>query len=456
MKIVIAGLTQVGICLAETLSKENHDVMVIDQDENKVNAVTDRYSVSGVSGNCISKSILLKAGVDTADVCVTLTSSDEINLCTCMMAKKCGARFTVAKLDNPELTEEQKVLEQEFMVDYILTPKEDTALEIARHIGLPGKVHADAFFSFDTTMFRVTADIENGLAGVAVREIRNLFETDMLVGTICRGEKLLIPDGTSTIEEGDQVSLIVPHSSMTPVMMKLGMMRKPVKNVLIIGGGDIALSLAELLLENKKKVTILDVNQKRCAKLAQALPQATVSCAAEIDSQVLLEEGIGEADVCVSLTGRDDTNLVLSMFAWSCGVNSVITKVNSTVYKNLLNRVNIDITISPVLISVDRIISFIRNVEVPNEAGNDIACMYQIVGGKAEAIEFVAYDNFRAKDIPLKDKGFKLKKNLLIGMVLKDGKARIPDGNTRIQTGDHVVVIAKADSGLNTINDILS
>lgn len=456
MKIVIAGLTQVGICLAETLSKENHDVMVIDQDGNKVNAVTDRYNVSGVTGNCASKSTLLRAGVDTADVCVTLTPSDETNLCTCMMAKKCGTRYTVAKLDNPELTGEQKYYEQEFMVDYVLTPKEDTALEIARHIGLPGTVRADAFFSFDTTMFRVTADKENGLAGMHVKDIRNLFDTDMLVGTICRNGKLLIPDGTSVIEEKDEVYLIVPHSSMTTVMMKLGMMRKPVKNVLIIGGGDIARSLAGLLLENKKKVTILDIDRSRCADLAQILPQATISCAAEIDSKVLLEEGIDKADVCVSLTGRDDTNLVLSMFAWSCGVNSVITKVNSTTYESLLNRVNIDITISPVLISVERITGFIRNVEVPNDAGNDIACMYQIAGGVAEAIEFIAYDNFKAKDIPLKDKGFKLKKNLLIGMVLKDGVAVIPGGNTSIQPGDHVVVITKRDSGLKTLNDILS
>lgn len=456
MKIVIAGLTQVGICLAEILSKENHDIMVIDQHESKVNHITDRYNVSGVVGNCVSISVLMKAGVDTADVFVALKDSDETNLCACMMAKKCGVRFTVAKLDNPNLTDEQKALEQQFSIDYVLTAKEATALEIARHIGLPGKIRADAFFSFDTTMFRVLADEESGLAGKSVWEIRALFETDMLVGTICRKGKMLIPDGKTGIETGDELSLIVPHSSMSKVMMKLGLMRKPVKNVLIIGGGDVALSLAERLLEEKKKVTILEMDRKRCAELAQVIPQATISCAPDIDSRVLLEEGIGEADVCVSLTGKDDTNLVLSMFAWSCGVSSVITKVNSPVYKSLLNRVNIDITISPILIAVDRIISFIRNVEVPNEDGNDIACMYQIAEGRAEAIEFIAYDGFKAKGIPLKDKNFKLKKNLLIGIVLKDGKAIIPGGDTMIQPGDHVVVIAKADSGLNTINDILS
>lgn len=456
MKVVIAGLSQVGICLAETLSKENHDVMVIDQQESKVNAVTDRLNVSGVVGNSVSISVLMRAGADTADICVALNASDEANLCTCMMAKRCGTRYTVAKLDNPNLTGEQQALEQQFMVDYVLTSKEDTAQEIARHIGLPGKVRADAFFSCDTTMFRVIADKESGLAGKQVWEIRGLFDTDMLVGTICRKGKALIPDGKSMLEAGDEVALIVPHSSMTKVMMRLGLMRKPVKKVLIIGGGDVALSLAERLLEEKKKVTILEMDRKRCAQLAQVIPQAIISCATEIDSQVLLEEGIGDADVCVSLTGKDDTNLVLSMFAWSCGVSSVITKVNSPVYKSLLNRVNIDITISPVLIAVDRIISFIRNVEVPNEDGNDIACMYQIAEGKAEAIEFIVYEGFRAKGIPLKDKNFRLKKNLLIGIVLKDGRAIIPNGDTVLQPGDHVVVIAKADSGLNTINDILS
>lgn len=455
MKIVVAGCSHAGIVLAEMLSKEFHDVIVIDQDKKRIDEITDKYNVSGVVGSCVSRAVLLKAGADTADVCIALTGSDETNLCACHMAKSCGTRYAVARLDLPELTAEKELLMGEFSVDYVLTPKEDTAMEIAKHIGLPGTMRAEAFFSSDTTMIRVVADRDNGLAGVPVKGIKAWFGTEMLVGTILRKGKVFIPDGNAVVEDKDEVGLIIPQSSMNAVVTKLGILRKPVKNVIIIGGGEVALSLAEMLLAENKKVTILERDRERCSYLTEALPNATISCAKEIDSEVLLEEGIHSADVCVSLTSHDDTNLVLSLFAWSCGVESVITRVNSPLYEGLLNRVNIDITISPVMISVEKVLSYIRDIEVPNEAGDDIFCMYQIADGMAEAIEFIAYENCKIREIPFKDKEFKLKKNILVGMLLRDGKALIPDGNSCIKAGDHVVVITGKNSGLNTINDIV-
>lgn len=455
MKIIIAGLSRAGISLAELLSKENHDVMVIDSDKEKVESITDKYSVSGVAGSCMSQAVLMKAGANTADVCIALTFSDETNLCTSLMAKKCGTRYTAIKLNLSELAQEKDLLSDMFAVDYVMTPKEDTAEEIAKHIGLPGSLRADAFFSCDTTMIRIVADRENKLAGASVKDVRRLFETDMLVATVNRDGKVIIPNGNTRIEEKDEVGLIVPKDSMTAMVMKLGLIRKPVKSVLLIGGGEVALSLAKQLLAEKKKVTILDNNRERCAFLTRELPKATISCAKEIDSRVLMEEGIQSADVCVSLTSKDDINFMLSMFAWSCGVESVITRVGSPTYEGLLNRVNIDITISPVMIAVEKIMSFIRDVEIPNEAGNDIFCMYQIAGGLAEAIEFIAYDNFKMKNIPLKDEKFRIKKHVLIGMIIRDGEALIPDGNSEIRPGDHVVVVTHKSSGLNTINDII-
>ncbi len=456
MKIIIAGLDQAGILLADLLSKEEHDVVVIDKNPKKVDYVTDKYNVSGVCGNSVSPETLQRAGADTADVCVALTGSDETNLCICLLAKSQGTRFAAAQITKQELTERQECIRKEFRVDYLLTPKEDTATEIAHHIGLPGNVRADGFFSSDTVLIRVAIQGGSSFVNMPLREVRTFFGTDLLVGIVERAGKVLIPDGAVVLKEGDEVGFVVPHDSLNIVMEKLGIIRERVKKVLIIGGGDVAVSLAEKLVSEKKKVTILDNDSARCAVLAQKLPKVTVSCAREIDAQVLVEEGIGSADVCVSLTGRDDTNLVLSMFAWSCGVGSIITKVNSASYERLLNRVNIDITISPVLIVVERILRFIRDVSVPNEAGNDIACMYRIAGGKAEAIEFVVYDDFRACGIPLKSPEFKRKKEILIATIVRGGKVMLADGSSQIHPGDHVVVITHKNSGLTTINDILT
>ena len=171
---------------------------------------------------------------------------------------------------------------------------------------------------------------------------------------------------------------------------------------------------------------------------------------------MLLEEGIRSSDVCVTLTGKDETNLVISLFAWSCNVASIITKVNSPSYERLLNKVNIDITISPVTTSVELLMRFIKNVTVYNEQGNDIQRFYQIANGKTSAIEFIAYDDFSKKNVPLCSKDFRLKKDVVIGAIIRKGQVIIPNGQSSIQTGDRVVVIAKNDSQLNILNDIFA
>ena len=231
-------------------------------------------------------------------------------------------------------------------------------------------------------------------------------------------------------------------------------MNKPAKRAVLVGGGTVAYYLAKKLLENKRSVTILENDRKRCAELAQLLPQAEISYADGVDADVLLEEGMKKADVCVSLTGSDDANLVISLFAWSCGVESVITRVNATAYEKLLNKVNMDITISPAVISADRVMGFVRNVTVYNAKGNDIQCLYQLAGGMAEAIEFIAYDNCRKLGVAFRQPDFKLKKDILVAMIIRQGQVIIPDGNSCIQSGDRVVVISKRGHGLNTLNDI--
>lgn len=456
MKIIIVGLGKTGMLLADTLSRENHDVTVVDCDKEKVEAATDKYSVSGVWGSGASQSVLLKAGADTADVVLALTPSDEANLMTCMTAKRTGTRFAALKLERPEFGSDKNYLSEQFGIDYIVNTKLDTAKEINRQIGLPGRVKADAFFDNEVIMLRIDIGEGSPLAGSSLKDVRGIFDADMLVATVRRGEKVFVPDGSFVIQQGDVADVIAPSASVEKIVQKLGLVRKPVKKVFIVGGGTTGLYLAGRLLKEGKQVTILECDKERCIELSEMLPEARIAYAEAIDSNVLHEEGIDSADVCVSLTGEDEKNLVISLFAWSCGIGSIITKVNQPTYERLLSKVKIDISISPTVISADMLMRFIRNITVYNEKGNDINRIYSIAGGLAEAIEFVAFDDCRLLGVPLKNPEFKLKKGLLLAGVIRGSEVIIPNGSTTIESGDRVIVIAKAGHRMNILNDIFA
>ena len=438
MKIIIVGLGQTGTLLAQRTAGENHDVVAIDCDKERVESVTNLYNVSGVCGSGASREVLQHAGAATADVIIAVSPLDEINLMACAVAKDCGTRYAVARTHRPELMADKDYFAGTFRIDYIVNPKRDTAQEMYRQINIPGKVKADAYFSDVATIIRIKMDqsiIPGG--SMPLTEVKSFFGTDMLVATVTRGEKLYIPRGDFVIQPGDVVGIIAADTAISQIIMKLGLSHKPAKKIMLVGGGTVAYYLAKKLLENKKSVTILEKDKKRCAELAELLPEAEISYADGIDADVLLEEGMKKADACVSLTGSDDTNLVVSLFAWSSGVESVVTRVNATA-----------------VISADRIMGFVKNVTVHNAKGNDIQCLYQLAGGRAEAIEFIAYDNCKKQGIAFKQPEFKVKKDILVAMIIRQGEVIIPDGNSCIRSGDRVVVISKKGHGLNVINDI--
>lgn len=454
MKIIIVGLGKTGVLLADTLSKEHHDVTVIDSDKTVVESTTDRLPVSGVVGSGASKHVLLAAGADTADLVVALTPSDEANLMTCQIAKKLGTKYTATRFLAPEFADDKEYLTSQFDIDYIVNPKYDVATEIERQIGLPGLVKADAFFSNDVVIIKITVDKNSSIVGKALRDVTGVLDAEVLVGAVLRDDKISIPNGNFVVEVGDVVDLILPQHAVHKVIAKLGLVRKPVKRVFIVGGGTIGCYLAENLLAEGKRVTILDNDKKRCAEILEMLPKADVAYLSAVDSDILEEEGIKDADVCISLTGEDEKNLVISMFAWSCGIPSIITKVDLPAYEKLLNKVNMDITISPTVISANMLMSFIRNITVFNEKGNDINRITSIAGGRAEAIEFIAYDNCKKLGIALKSPEFGLKKDLLLAAIIRNNKVIVPSGNSKIAVGDKVIVMAKTGHGLNTLNDI--
>lgn len=457
MKIIVVGLGQTGTILANKLANERHDVIAIDASKEKVDYVTDHYSVSGICGSGVSKHTLESAGAKTADVILALTPIDEVNLMACMMAKNLGTRYSAARIVNPELSKDTDYLQKEFHVDYLINPKRETALEMIRQIGLPGLVKADAFFGKETAMIRLT--VKEGLFPkntMTIPELRTYFESDILIAAITRNNEVEIPNGSSEVTIGDNLDLVASTASIQNLVLKLGLVKQEAKNIFLVGGGVIALFLAEKLLAKKKHVTILDSSHERCEELLKHLPNANICYADGLKEEVLLEEGIAKADVCISLTEKDESNLIISLFAWSLQVPSIITKIDSPDYEKLLNRVSIDTTISPSVITVNNMLGFVRNIAVYNEDGNDIQSIHRLSDGNAEAVEFIAYKNCKYLNVPFKSKEFKLKKNLLIAMILRNEEVLIPNGDSVLMENDHVIVVASAKqtTTLNTINDI--
>ena len=264
MKIIIVGLGQTGTLLARRIAAEGHDTVVIDCDKERVEAVTNLYNVSGVCGSGASKEILLQAGAATADVVITVSPIDEINMMACMVAKKCGARYTVARIHRPELSGDGDYFAEAFQIDYITNPKLDTALEMYRQIGMPGKVKADAYFSDVATIIRINMD-KNIIHGgsMPLKDVKEFFGTDMLVATVTRGEKLYIPKGDFVIQPGDVVGIIAADTVIPQIIMKLGLAHKTARKVVLVGGGTVAYYLGKKLLEKNNSVTILDKERKR-------------------------------------------------------------------------------------------------------------------------------------------------------------------------------------------------
>jgi len=455
MKVIIVGLGSTGCSLVDAISREDYEVTVIDKDKSLVDMITDKYNVNGVVGSGASKETLIKAGVESADALVALTHVDEINLLSCMQAKTLGTRRTAARLLLADFVHEAERLKKEYSIDYFVKPKSDIAEEIYRNIGLPGFVKMEGFFGNEVQMIDLSVMKDSPLKGRSLIDIKQTLQLDMLVNTVIRDEKLYVPDGNLVIEQGDQVGIMAAKADVDNILNKLGVTIKKAKNIIIVGGGITGEYLINMLLKDKKSITVLENDINRCRELMEKFPTINVVYSEGDITEVLEEEKVDKADAVVSLTDNDETNLVISMFSWSQDVPSIITRVDKPVHVKLLHKVNMDITVSPTELSVLKMLRFIRNYEM-GDAPNDIGKFYNVADGKAEVMEFTAQKDFSKLGVLFKEKEFKLKKDILIAGIIRDSRLVIPSGNSKILEGDKVIVTASKKNQIRSLNEIMA
>ena len=399
MNIIIVGCGKVGSTLAKQLSKEGHNISIIDTNERVVEEFSNNHDVMGIVGNGAAHSIQKSAGIEKAHLLIAVTGSDELNLLCCLIARKAGNCETIAKVRNPIYNREIEFIKGELGLSMVINPEYEAASEIARILRFPSVIDINVFNKGSVELLSFKVQEQSILHNMKVHEIRGKLKCDILVSMVERGEEVIIPNGEFTIQENDIISLIAPHKKATEFFIKIGMMNNPVKNTMLIGGGHISYYLAKRLLKYGINVTLVEKKEDRCEELSELIPEAMIIHGDGTDKELLMEEGIAEAESFASLTGLDEQNVLLSLYANSKMKGKIITKVNKIAFDEVIDNLNLGSIIYPKFITMQYILQYVRAMN--NSIGSNVETLYKIKKDKAEAIEFYVNEGSKLVGIPL-------------------------------------------------------
>lgn len=450
MKIIIVGCGNVGATLAEQLSREGHDITVIDVREQLVENISTSCDVLGIVGNGASFNVQSEAGIGDADLLVAVTGQDELNLLCCLIAKKAGGCHTIARVSNPVYSREISFIREELGLSMIINPQLAAAREMARLLKFPSALEVDSFAKsrVDLVIYRIEEG--NPLCNIKLRDMGSRLHCDVLIAVVERGEKVIIPDGNFELKAKDVISIVGTQAKTTEFFKKLGVPTAAAKNVMIIGGGRTSIYLAKQLLDLGIKVKIIDRDANHCEELSEMLPKAMIICGDATDKELLMEEGLMEMEAFVATTNFDEENIMLALFAKSCSKAKLITKVHRISYDEIIENLNVGSIIYPKYITAESIIKYVRAMK--NSLGSNIETLYRLNDNQVEAVEFLIKEDAPVVGIPLQD--LKLRPNMLIGCITHRGQVTIPKGQSVIEVGDTVIVITTT-TGLHDIRDVI-
>jgi trk system potassium uptake protein TrkA len=451
MKIIIAGCGKIGMTIVESLVKEGHDILIIDKDDAVIQEITNVFDVMGVCGNCVDSDVLEEASVEKAELYLAITDSDELNMLSCFLARKMGVKHTVSRIRNPEYNDKSlMVMKNSLEISMPINPELLAARELFNILKFPSAVKLERFSHRNMEMAEVVLRDESPLDGVKLSEIRNKFKANVLVCCVQRGEEIFIPDGSFVLKSGDKIGLTASHAEIQKLFRYTGLLKKQARNVMILGGSRVAYYLAEMLADIGASVKIIERDEKACELLSDALPKAVVINGDGAQQELLLSEGLSRTDAFVALTGLDETNVLISLFATRKGVPNVIAKVNREELIPMAEDLGLDCIVSPKRIVSDVVVSYARAIE--NSLGSNVEMLYKLMDDKVEALEFNVRESSGVVGVPLKD--LTLRKGALIIGIIRERRLITPAGDTEIQLGDRVVVIT-VKQGLDDLADII-
>ena len=450
MKIVIIGLGTIGKTILKTLARESHTITIIDENKEKIEELIEKYDVFGVVGNGACMDIQKEAKVRDADVVIVLTDSDELNIFACMVARKVGAKNTIARVRNPDYSNQITVMKDDLGISMLVNPEKDTANEIFNLINLPSIVQVEHFAKGRVLLVEIVAEKGCLLVGETLISLGKKLSTKVLICAVQRGEQVFIPSGNFMIEEGDRIHFTSDVNTLGDFLSEIHLVKSRLRNVMIVGGSKIGLYLAEQLSKKRYKVMLLENNKATAETLAEALPRVTVVHGNGMRHDILIEEGLEAMDAFVSLTNIDEENMVVSMFASKMKVKKTITQIKSDDLNGMLAELGMHNHVSPKHVVANRIASYIR--ALANKRGSNVLTLSRLVNDQVEALEFVVKAQGKIYDKPLKD--WRIKENCLIACIIRENQVMIPDGNSCLQQDDNVIVVT-THKNFDDLTDIL-
>lgn len=449
MKIVIVGAGKVGEALCRDLASEGNDIILIEIDPVRLNKVIEIADITGLVGNGASYDVLMEAGADTSDVFIAVTESDELNIISSIMAKKIGAQEVISRVRNPEYSQNMEFVKKDLGISLMINPEAESARDIINVLRYPCAYNVDSFMGNKVSLVEFEVEEDSQLNGMTLKDY-NMTVQKTLICIVKRGDEVHIPDGNFVLKAKDRIHVTGTVQAINEFILNCKYSNGVIRSALIIGGNRIAYYLIEKLLEKKVRVKLIEIDRERAEYFSHAFPHAVVINADGTDQDLLTEEGIENYDAVLSLTGIDEENIIVSMFADSVGVGKNITKINRNILNPIIEKLDLDTIITPKKIIADIIIKFVRSKI--NSKGSKVENLHRLVGNQVEAIHFSIKDDSKAIGIPLKD--LKTLPELLLACIKRGNEIIYPGGHDYIVKGDQVLVVTK-NRYLDEFDDIL-
>lgn len=451
MNITVVGCGKVGETLIERFVNEGHDVTAVDKNAAVVSDMVELYDCMGIGGSGTDCDTLAEANAEECDLFVAVTGSDEFNMLACFMAKRMGAKHTIARIRNPEYNDKNLgFMRHQLGLSMAINPELLAAQETFNMLKLPSALKIETFSRRSFLMIEIRIKDGSPLDGLSLIEMRKKYKAKFLVCAVRRGEEVFIPDGNFVLKNGDRIGITASIYEIEKLLKLLELSKKRAKNIMISGASRTSYYLAKMLLAGGNVVKIIDQSEERCAEFCEALPDAVIIKGDPTQQDLLTEEGLSSTDAFAAMSGIDEQNILLSLFAASKNVPKVVAKVDREAFNSLADNIGIDSIVTPRNIVADVLVRYARGLE--NSMGSKMETLYKIMDGKAEALEFNIQADSPVVNIPLKE--LKTRQNVLIAGIIRGRRPIIPSGDDCINVGDMVIVIA-AGHRINDISDII-
>lgn len=451
LRIIIVGCGKVGSALLEHLTKEGHDITIIDKNAERVQDFVNMYDVMGIVGNGASYSVQMEAGIEHTDLLIAVTNQDELNLLCCTVAKRVANCSAIARVCTPDYSQELGYLQDKLGLAMIINPENEFAREVAKILSLPNALEVNSFAHGHTELIKLKIPEHNMLDGMTIATMASVIKTKAIICAIEKAGEVYIPSGKYIMHAGDIISVVCAKSEIKPFLETIGFKTKSVKDAMIIGGGKAAYYLAKRLIHASISVKIIEQDRARCEELSVLLPKAIIINGDGTDPELLREEGIDKVEAFVPLTGIDEENILLSLHAKQLSNAKFITKINRTAFREVISSLDLGSIVYPRYITTEAIIAYVR--AKTNSQDSNIETLYHMYDHRVEAIEFVITKDSPVTNTPLRD--MQLKENLLVACINRNGTIIIPSGDDTIRVNDSVIIVT-THTGFNDIQDILA